>query len=295
MNYKAFLFYFIGLIFTLVLLIFPYLVFDSEVSRQNSQLRVMTYSSFIQKWGAGPEIAKRFEEETGITIHWINAGNAGLLLERLKFKRETDRPDMVIGFDQFSIHEARQSFQWHDLHTFADQIHIDRLPKGARFYDFLAYDWGPLSFVYRQGQAQPPTSIDELLGGQFKQQLILQDPRMSSPGLQFLIWVLTLYGEEKGFEYLEKLAPSIKVMAPSWSSSYSLFKVDQPSLVFSYFTSPFYHSIEEKDDSYKAVHFQQPHPIQVEYAGIPKFCVNCVEAKQLAAFLMRPDIQKILM
>ena len=61
----------------------------------------MTYSSFIQKWGAGPEIAKKFQAETGVTVEWVNAGNAGLIVERLKFKKDRDQPDLIIGLDQF--------------------------------------------------------------------------------------------------------------------------------------------------------------------------------------------------
>ena len=292
---KSFFLYLVALVATLLILFFPYLVVDSELERDPKVVRVMSYSSFIQKWGAGPEIANLFEKETGITIQWINAGNAGLLVERLKFKKDSDQPDIIIGFDQFSIHEARKFFEWVSMtDNHAEGSHT-LLPKGAQFFDFMAYDWGPLTFVYKQGAVKPPTKLQDLVDPNYRGQLILQDPRMSSPGLQFLLWVLADMGEEQGFEFLKKLKPSIKVMSPSWSSSYNIFKMQQPSMVFSYFTSPFYHAIEEKDLSYKAVMFENPHPIQVEYAGVPKFCVNCEGAVKLAKFLLTPKAQKILM
>ena len=255
----------------------------------------MTYSSFIQEWGAGPEIAKQFAKETGLKIQWINAGNAGLLIERLKFKRETDQPDMIIGLDQFSIHEARKFFGWIGMEDAHAEIQKNLLPAGSQFHDFLAYDWGPMTFVYKEGQIEPPTSLQDLTDPKYHNTLLLQDPRMSSPGLQFLLWVLADMGQEKGFEFLKKLKPSIRVMSPSWSSSYNIFKLQQPTMVFSYFTSPLYHELEEQDTSYKAIEFSNPHPIQVEYAGIPDFCVNCVGAQKLADFLLNTKIQKILM
>ncbi len=292
---KSFYIYFSALIGVLFILFFPYIFFSEKVERDPGAVRVMTYSSFIQKWGAGPEIAKRFEEETGLKIQWINAGNAGLLIERLKFKKETDQPDIIIGLDQFSIHEARKFFTWMSMKENYSNMGSSLLPRGAQFSDFLAYDWGPLTFVYKEGEIDPPESLQDLASEKYDNKLLLQDPRMSSPGLQFLLWVLADMGQEKGFEFLERLKPSIRVMSPSWSSSYNIFKLQQPTMVFSYFTSPLYHQLEENDDSYKAVSFKNPHPIQVEYAGVPDFCVNCKGAHQLAQFLLRPEIQKILM
>ncbi len=295
MNIRFFFIYLFGLVLALGVLFFPYFMFDKQPLRDKNSLRVMTYSSFIQKWGAGPEIARRFKEETGLDIQWINAGNAGLLIERLKFKRESDQPDMVVGLDQFSINEARRFFEWHDVHLINDEIEESLLPEGGHFFDFVAYDWGPLTFIYKEGEVDPPHSLLDLLEPKYRDHLILQDPRMSSPGLQFLLWVVVTLGQEKAFDYLEKLKPSIKVMSPSWSSSYSIFKLQQPTLVFSYFASPFFHQIEENDTSYKASRFSEPHPVQVEYAGVPKFCQNCDGAKKFARFLLRTDIQKILM
>ena len=148
---------------------------------------------------------------------------------------------------------------------------------------------------YKKEGIVPPVSLEDLASPRFHNRLILQDPRMSSPGMQFFLWTLNSMGEEKGFEFLQKIKPNIKVMSPSWSASYSIFKMQQPTLVFSYFTSPFYHQIEELSSDYQAVTFREPHPIQVEYAGIPQFCVNCKAAKEFAQFLLREDIQKILM
>ncbi len=294
MNYKVFISYLVFIVLTLVILFLPYIFLDQNKQDRSNSLRVMSYSSFINRWGAGPEVARLFEEKTGFTIQWINAGNAGLIIERLKFKRETDRPDIVVGLDQFAIFEARHHFKWLNVRKGLSR-QPDLLPKGARFHDFLAYDWGALTFIYREGELPAPTSLDSLIEEQFKKKLIFQDPRISSPGLQFLLWVLGAKGEEEGLRFLEELKPSILSIAPSWSASYNLFKMERPSIVFSYFTSPYYHKQEGDTISYQASVFDIPHPIQVEYAGIPDFCTNCVVAKQFAHFLLEPEIQKIIM
>jgi thiamine transport system substrate-binding protein len=295
MNQKLFLSYLMGCLIILAILGLPYLIIDSEKNRSENTVRVLTYSSFINKWGPGPEIAQKFFESTGTKVEWINAGNAGLIIERLKFKKDSDAPDIIIGFDQFSVFEARRNFEWLDLREEVSLDFPSQLPGKSQYNDFVAYDWGPLSFVYREGEVEPAKRLEDLTSEQYKDQIILQDPRMSSPGLQFLLWVLTAMGEEKGFEFLKNLKPSIKIMSPSWSSSYSIFKMEKPSLVFSYFSSPFYHLIEEGESQYKSMPMDRPHPVQVEYMGIPKFCGNCQGAAQFAQFLLTTEIQKIIM
>lgn len=292
MSYKSFFIYLVFILTSLFILFLPYIVFENpEIPK--SSLRIMTYSSFIQSWGAGPQIEKIFKQETGIDIHWINAGNAGLLIERLKFKQDIDQPDLVIGFDQFSIDEARKNFSWLKMSEPRHEKLV--LPQGAHYRDFLAYDWGPMTFIFRDGEMMPPKSLTDLLNPEYHNKIILQDPRMSSPGLQFFFWVLSQMGEEEGLRYLKKLKKSIKVISPSWSSSYSLFKMQKPSLVFSYYTSFFFHQQQENDLSYKAILFDHPHPVQVEYLGIPKDCQNCDKAQRFANFILRKDIQRLLM
>ncbi|MCJ8276632.1 MAG: hypothetical protein MJK18_07305, partial [Bdellovibrionales bacterium] len=51
----------------------------------------------------------------------------------------------------------------------------------------------------------------------------------------------------------------------------------------------------DKDESYRAATFNHPHPVQVEYAGIPDQCVNCLQASQFLNFLIETDIQKVIM
>lgn len=294
-QYRFVIAYILAIVVTLVILFLPYIFFKTEPAEEGNVLKVLTYSSFIQSWGPGPELAKLFHQETGVKIQWINAGNAGLILERLKFKSKYDQPDVVLGFDQFSILEARMLMKWLDVHEIQSDIEQNILPEGSFFHDFMAYDWGPMAFIYRDGEVKVPLSLDDLLSEDYKNKIIIQDPRMSSPGLQFLFWILHQKGEDKAYEYLRKIKSSIKVMTPSWSSSYSIFQVEKPSLVFSYMTSTYYHKLEEGKDNYKAAIFNHPHPVQVEYAGVPANCNNCDKATLFLQFLVKKDIQKILM
>ncbi len=295
MNFKAFFAYLSLIVLSVFILLWSSFFSNHKPVENKNSLRVMTYSSFIQKWGAGPEIAGLFEKQTKIKIQWINAGHAGLIIQRLRFKNKSDRPDVVLGFDQFSVPEAQKSFNWLDVNKTHYKKTPSLLPKGFDFFNFVAYDWGPLGFVYRQGEIEAPKKLKDLILPKYKNALILQDPRMSSPGLQFLIWVFMEMGEDGALQFLKQIKNSIKVLSPSWSNSYSLFKMQKSTLVFSYTTSPYYHQIEEKNKNYKVALFKNPHPVQVEYAGVPSSCNQCEKAKLFVRFLQSPDIQKILM
>jgi len=293
-------------------------------------VRVLSYSSFLNSWGPGPEIIELFKKEvgSGITIGvesdvGNDAGNdakidvivheasdAGLLLKKL----ELFPADVVIGLDQLMLPDARKARAWKPLEPvselYASGVSSDRAAEGSggsnassesdgnipwREPDFLPYDWGPMTFIYREGEIDPPKSLLDLLHERFRHSITLQDPRTSTPGLQFLYWVLDEMGVEPGFAFLKKLKPNLHSVSGSWSMAYGIFTKKEAKLAFSYLTSPVYHWMQESDMSYKPAIFETGHPVQVEYVGVPEGCVNCEGGRRFAAFLLRPDVQKILM
>lgn len=253
----------------------------------SSTLKVLTYSSFANSWGPGPEIAKRFEEETKVKVEFQDAGDAGLILKKMALLPT----DVVIGLDQLMLPQAREEQKWRDIAI--------KLPEGRSAVwqerEFVPFDWGAMTFVYREGEINPPQSLQDLLDPRFAKSLSLQDPRTSTPGLQFFFWVLEEFGEEGGFSFLQQLKPNIRSVSSNWSSAYGLFTKREAKLAFSYLTSPLYHALEEKDSSYQASVFPGGHPVQVEYVGVPEICQNCGGASLFVEFLLRVDIQKIIM
>lgn len=250
-------------------------------------LQLLSYSSFVNSWGPGEEIVKRFKAETGVQVNLVDGGDGALLLEKMKLIPT----DLVIGLDQFSLVQARQVGKWRSL---SEQIpEYNKMPFHEP--EFLPFDWGPMTFIYREGEVLPPEGIEDLLNERYAGSLSLEDPRTSTPGLQFYFWVIDRFGETEGLEFLKKLKPSLRAVSSSWSSAYGLFTKGEAKLAWSYLTSPVYHWVEEKNSSYKPSIFKSPMPVQVEYAGIPDSCQNCGAARLFVQFLVRPDIQKILM
>lgn len=263
-----------------------YLFRSSGVVPAYEGVRVLSYSAFVNSWGPGPEIAQRFEKEFGIPVDLQDAGDAGLILKKL----ELFPADVAVGLDQLTLAQAREERKWKPVDLGTDTIEVRWKEK-----DFLPFDWGPMTFVYRKGEIEPPHSFADLLQDKYRGKIALEDPRTSTPGLQFLFWVLDVNGVDAGFDYLNLLKPNIHSVSGSWSAAYGLFTKKQAALAFSYLTSPIYHWTEEKDESYQAAVFEEGHPVQIEYAGVPQSCKNCEGGRQFALFLLRPEIQKLIM
>ena len=96
---------------------------------------------------------------------------------------------------------------------------------------------------------------------------MLQDPRSSTPGLGFLLWMKSVYGD-KAADAWKKLEPRILTVTPGWSEAYALFTKGEAPMVLSYTTSPAYHVIAENSERYKAAPFAEGHYLQVEVAGL---------------------------
>lgn len=261
------------------------------IDSEQKVLRVLSYSSFVKEWGPGPQLAKEFEEETNIKIQWIDIGNAGLIMDKLKEHSSTF--DVVVGLDLLAVSEANKTLQWKKLNRYNTYFSRD-LPSSIIFEHFLPLDWSPMTFAYKK-RGPPLQRMDDLLLPQYANSLGLQDPNVSATGFYFLTWVLAVKGVEEGFEYIKNLKNSIRVVSPSWSASYGLFQNDLVPMVFTFFTSPLYHHLTEKDFRYQPIYFEEPLIYTVEYMAIPEACQSCEEAQIWVEFLLRMSSQRVIM
>ena len=261
----------------------------------HSTLRVLTYSSFTNPWSPGPILRIKFKKETGIDIHWVLAPNAHLLEPTLRWKHPPKTLDVVLGLNSDQIIEMKKWSVWMDIRKFREKLSHNILPHGSQGGKyFMAFNWSPLTFIYKDGVA-PPTHLDDLTHKKYFKSLILQNPRTNPLGFQFLLWVLSQKGSQKAQSYFQKLKNLEPTITPSWSSSYNIFQTHPRFMVFSYATSIYYHQQAEGDFSYQAAVFKNPHPVQASYVALTQTRSNTQKAQKFLEFLLRPDIQKIIM
>lgn len=251
-------------------------------------LTIYTYDSFVAEWGPGNAIKTNFEKSCGCTVEWVALADGVAMLNRLKLEGKNTKADIVLGLDTNLTDEAR------GLGLFAPHGAASpktSVPGGWSDDTFLPYDFGHFAVVYDSEKlAKPPASLDELVNGDPAQKIILQDPRSSTPGLGFLLWMKSVYSD-KAADAWKKLKPRILTTTPGWSEAYGLFTKGEAPMVFSYVTSPAYHIEVEKTERYKAAAFAEGHYLQVEVAGAIASSPELKLAQEFLAFMLTPAFQ----
>jgi thiamine transport system substrate-binding protein len=251
-------------------------------------LTIYTYDSFVAEWGPGPKVKEAFEKDCDCTIDWVAPGDGVALLNRLKLEGKNTKADVVLGLDTNLTAEAAATglFGKHGI-----DIQLAKTPVPWTDEYFMPFDYAHFAVVYDSDKMMsPPKSLDELVNGDPSQKIVLEDPRSSTPGLGFLLWMRQVYGD-KAAEAWKKLSGRVLTVAPGWSEAYALFTKGEAPMVLSYTTSPAYHVIAENTERYKAADFAEGHYLQIEVAGLIEGSAHRELARKFLNFMMGPGFQ----
>jgi thiamine transport system substrate-binding protein len=251
-------------------------------------LTVYTYEGFPADYGPGPAIKTAFEAECACSLTWVTAGDGVALLNRMRLEGANSSADVVLGLDTNLTAEARATglFEPHGITPAGLAI-----PTAWTDDLFLPYDFAHFAVVYDSSKiSAPPKSLAELVDGPAAEKIVLEDPRTSTPGLGFVLWMKSVYGD-KAAESWGKLKSRVLTVAPGWTEAYGLFTKGEAPMVLSYTTSPAYHVSAEKVDKYKAANFAEGHYLQIEVAGMAKAAKHKDLAKRFLAFMLTPKFQ----
>ncbi|MBF0280852.1 MAG: thiamine ABC transporter substrate-binding protein [SAR324 cluster bacterium] len=257
-----------------------------------SNLTIYTYDSFNSEWGPGPVVFKQFEKQCQCTLKIVALGDSGLMLNRIILEKKNPQADIFLGLNNSQLGKALSAdiFVSYRSPNLADVNEEHWLDPQNRVTPF---DYGFLAFVYDSEKiAEPPQSLQDLLKEEFKGKIVIEDPRTSSPGLTFLHWTISAFGEEGYLDYWEKLNPNLLAITSGWSAAYGMFTKGEAPLVLSYATSPAYHLEHEKTDRFRAALFARGHYKQVEGAGIVKGSRNPAMARQFIDYMLSSEFQK---
>lgn len=260
----------------------------SMADAADKTLTIYTYESFVSEWGPGPKVKEAFEKTCDCTVDFVGVADGVALLTRLKLEGESTKADLVLGLDTNLVAEARATgqFEPHGIDVSAVKV-----PGGFSDDVFVPYDYGHFAVVYdTEAMKTPPKSLKELVEGDAKDKIVIEDPRTSTPGLGLLLWVKSVYGDEAD-EAWAKLKARVLTVTPGWSEAYGLFTKGEAPMVLSYTTSPAYHMVAEETERYQAAAFEEGHYIQIEVAGILRTAPQKELARQFMAFMVSPGFQ----
>jgi thiamine transport system substrate-binding protein len=263
-------------------------VFAATPAIAKDVLTVYTYDSFVSEWGPGPKIEAAFEKSCDCDVKWVAVADGVAMLNRLKLEGASTEADVVLGLDTNLTDEAKATGRFG---THGVDVARARVPGGWKDEVFLPYDYGHFAIVYDTEKMKiPPASLDELVNGDPAQKIILQDPRSSTPGLGFLLWMKSVYGDKAG-EAWRKIKPRVLTTTPGWSEAYGLFTKGEAPMVFSYVTSPAYHMVVENTSRYRAAAFAEGHYLQIEVAGLIDASPEKLLARKFLDFMLSPPFQ----
>lgn len=255
-------------------------------------LTVYTYESFTSEWGPGPVIRDAFEKQCDCTLDFVPLDSSAGIINRVQLEGENTRADIVLGLDTNLMAIAEDTGLLAPAGI--DQSAV-ALPIDWDSEIFVPFDYGYFAFVYDTEQLDtPPTSLQALIDAPDDLKIILQDPRTSTPGLGFLLWMKSVFGEEAGTAW-EKLQGKILTTTKGWSEAYfSLFMNGEAPMVLSYSTSPGYHMAVDGTERYQAAAFDEGHYLQVEVAAMLKSTDNAELAREFLAFILTDEFQSAL-
>lgn len=248
-------------------------------------LTVYTYSSFASEYGPAAQLEQNFEKVCGCDLKFMPFDDSVTMFNRLRLEGKKTKADVVVGIDNFLQPEAEKSGLFSEFEAKTKLEIKDKV--------FFPYDMGSYAFIYdKEKLANPPKSLKELVERQ-DLKVIYQDPRTSSVGRGFLLWVNQVYGNEAENAW-KTLAKHTVTVGKGWSETYGAFLKGESDLVLSYTTSPLYHQWYDKTDKYVAAAFEEGHLTQVENAAILKTSKQKALANQFLAFLHQPESQHII-
>ncbi|MEQ5973202.1 thiamine ABC transporter substrate binding subunit [Serratia liquefaciens] len=254
-------------------------------------LTVYTYDSFAADWGPGPAVKKAFEAQCECELKFVALEDGVSLLNRLRMEGKNSAADVVLGLDNNLLQAAQQTGLFAPSDVDSSKLSV---PGGWQDKTFVPYDYGYFAFVYNKEKLKnPPKSLHELVDSSQNWKVIYEDPRTSTPGLGLLLWMQKVYGDQAPAAW-QKLAKKTVTVTKGWSEAYGLFLKGEGDLVLSYTTSPAYHLIEEKKDSYAAANFSEGHYLQVEVAGKLKASKQPELAERFMQFMVSPAFQNAI-
>ncbi|MDO4627308.1 MAG: thiamine ABC transporter substrate binding subunit [Pasteurellaceae bacterium] len=246
---------------------------------------------FAGNWGAGAEIKAQFEQQyPQCQVNYQVFDSSNTMLNRLRLEGKNSPADIVIGIDNFQL----LSLQNNELFE-PNQVDLSQLQLPFHWKDtrFLPYDFAPFAFIYDKNKlTNPPKSLKELVERQ-DLRIIYQDPRTSSIGRGFVVWMNTVFDNEHIEQAWHNLAQHTLTIGKGWSSTYGAFLKGEGDLVLSQSTSPIYHLLTEQNDRYAATEFREGALYQIQTA-VKISGKNNPCAEPYLQFLLRPQSQALI-
>ncbi len=271
------------------LAVFVIFIFSALSVFAAQTLTVYTYDSFAD--GIAKVVKPIFEKEYHCKVRFLSFGDSGNLLSRIVLEKGHEGADVVVGISQSQIPKTLKEglFLSYKPTNIASIVNKSFLVD--KEYRLIPFDYGALAIDYNVDSVKnPPRSFDDLLSSRFKNSIVVEDPRTSGTGLDFLLWTIALYGENWQ-AFWKQLLPSIKTITAGWGNAFDMLEKGQAKMMVSFATDEAYNYYYYKKSKIAVVIPSGKAYVMVEYAGILKGTRHLKLAKEFMNFILSKAFQ----
>ena len=181
---------------------------------------LLTHDSF----DVSKSVLQDFEQRSGITVKIVPVGDAGELANRLILDTGNPEGDLAFGVDNSQITDllAKNVFSAPYIsralryvpksYQLDPQSRVSPIDHGEVCVDTDVGAFG--------GTDPAPSSLDDLTDPRYRDQLVVENPATSSPGLAFLLATVAAYGDPGFEDYWAKLRDNGVTVVDSWNRAY---------------------------------------------------------------------------
>ena len=264
-----------------------------------TEVVLVTHDSFA----ISPEVKQAFEDESGLTLRILKAGDAGEIVTRALLTAGNPEGDVLFGVDNNLLTRALEGdvFEAYESSALEDvdpELVLDpehRATPIDRGDVCLNYD---KAWFASRGLV-PPRNLVQLTLPRYRDLLVVENPATSTPGLAFMLATIAQFGDLWQV-YWRKLRANDVLVVDGWEDAYyarfsgAAGSRGKRPIVVSYASSP-----------PAEVIFRDPRPSeaptgvveescfrQVELAGVLRGAKNEDGARELVDFMLSTRFQE---
>ena len=185
-----------------------------------TEVVLVTHDSFA----ISDSVKQSFEEESGLTLRILKAGDAGEIVTRALLTAGNPEGDVLFGVDNNLLQRALdgdvfEAYESPELENVDPELVLDpdhRATPIDRGDVCLNYDkaW------FAERDVAPPRSLDDLTQAPYRNLLVVENPATSTPGLAFMLATIAELGD--GWQdYWRGLRANGVLVVDGWEEAYN--------------------------------------------------------------------------
>ncbi|EPD34070.1 ABC transporter periplasmic binding protein, thiB subfamily [Propionimicrobium lymphophilum ACS-093-V-SCH5] len=269
---------------------------EQSAAQATKEVTLVAYDSFPAK-----DIQPGFEAATGYKLNVIEGGDSAELTNKLVVSKDNPLGDVAVGMDNNTALTAYEKGVFDDSGV--------KLPEGVEKYSLadadhlVPFDRSQYCINYdekwlKDKNITAPTSLADLTKPEYKDMLIVEDPRKSTPGMGFMTATIAAQGED-WTSYWSALKDNGVEIADGWTEAFAKFSSNEGGtkpMMAGFASSSAYPTGEDEagNEIYNMKTLAGSCYDAVEYMGLLKGAKNVDGAKALIEYLVTTEAQEII-